>query len=82
MSNLFSLIKINFSNYFNISSVKSFTSLVKGILFISLYFIIGIFIYFFARYMVTGFNTLHIAYLALSEFFGIGSMFYTSHKCF
>ena len=75
MSNLFSLIKINFSNYFNISSVKSFTSLVKVILFISLYFIIGIFIYFFARYMVTGFNALHIAYLALSEFFGIGSMF-------
>ena len=75
MSNLLNLTKINFCGQFRISKFSSILSLLKTLLFISLYCILGFFIYRFANYMVTTFNKLGMPELALSEFFAFGSMF-------
>ena len=75
MSNLINLIKINFSNNFPSYNNSSIISLLKTFLFICLYFIIGIFVYRFANYMLVSFNKLAMPELALSEFFAFGSVF-------
>ena len=75
MANLINLTKINFGNQFRTSSDSSILSLLKTLLFISLYCILGLFIYRFANYMVTTFNKLGMPELALSEFFAFGSVF-------
>ena len=75
MSNLLNLTKINFCGQFRISKFSSILSLLKTLLFISLYCILGFFIYRFANYMVTTFNTLGMPELALSEFFTFSNMF-------
>lgn len=82
MSNLFNLLKINLSSYLSLNNWKNSESYsikiatgIKVLLFISLYFIIGLFIYNFAKYMANGFATLNMSSLILSEFFSISSVF-------
>lgn len=75
MLNLFNLIKINFTGFFKFVKFSSFLSFLKFLLFVSLYFVLGIFIYHFASFMVRGFSALNLASLAISEFFAFSSMF-------
>ena len=82
MSNLFSLLKINLANYLNFNQIKSadnfatkVAAILKILLFIALYFMIGLFIYYFAKYMARGFAALNMPSLVLNEFFAVSSVF-------
>ena len=74
MSNLFNLLKINFSSYINTTNTKV-TGAIKMLLFLLLYFVIGLFVYYFAKYMARGFAILNMPSLILSEFFAFSSVF-------